>query len=79
MSKKQYTPVKEEAPGLGDIESLFPPTLASDAVPLAAKVSTKLPVFWPDAAEVWFAPADTQFAIRNMTESTTKFYHPVAL
>ena len=73
MSKKQVT-VIEEAPGLGDIEALFPPTSASDAVLMAANVSMKLPVIWPDATEVWFAQADAQFAIRNMTVSSkTKF------
>ena len=79
MSKKQDTPVIEEAPGLGDIEALFPPTSASDVVLLAANVSMKLPVFWPDAAEVWFAQADAQCAIRNVTVSKTKFYHVVAV
>ena len=57
MSKKQDSAVIE-APGLGDIEALFPPTSTSDAVPLAANVSMKLPVFWPDAGEVWFAQVD---------------------
>ena len=78
MSKKQDT-VIEEAPGLGDIEALFPPSSASEAVPLAANVLMKLPVFWPDLAEVWFAQADTQFGIRNVTVSKTKFYHAVAV
>ena len=50
MSKKQDT-VIEETPGLGDIEALFPSTSAS-VVPMAANVSMKLPVFWPDVAEV---------------------------
>ena len=39
----------------------------------------KLPTFWPDAVEVWFAQADAQFAIRNVTISKTKFYHAVAV
>ena len=39
----------------------------------------KLPVFWPDTAEVWFAQVDAQFAIRNVTISKTKFYHAVAV
>ena len=52
----------------------FPPTSASDAVPLAAIVSMKLPVFWPETAEVWFAQVDAQFAIRNVTVGKTKFY-----
>ena len=79
MSKKQDKQVIEEAPGLGDIKALFPPTSASDVVPLAANISMKLPVFWPDAAEVWFAQADAQFALRNVTVSKIKFYHAVAV
>ena len=31
------------------------------SVPLANNVVIKLPAFWPDAAEVWFAQADAQF------------------
>ena len=77
MSKKQDTAAIEEAPGLGDTEALFPPT--SDAVLVAANVSMKLPTFWPDKAEVWFSQADTQFAIRSLTVSKTKFYHAVAV
>ena len=74
MSKKQDTAIEEE-PGLGNIEALFPQT--SDAVQVAANVFMKLPTFWPDAAEVWFAQAEAQFAIWNLTVSKTKFYHTV--
>ena len=35
-------------------------------------------MFWPEAAEVWFAQADAQFAIKSITVSKTKFYHAVA-
>ena len=38
----------------------------------------KLPVFWSDASEVWFAQRDAQFAIKAITVSKTKFYHAVA-
>ena len=76
MSKKQDTTI-EEALGLEDIEGLFPPT--SDAVPVAANVSMKLPTFWPDPAEVWFTQADAQFAIQNLTVSKTKFCPAVAV
>ena len=77
MTKKATDPAIDEAPVLGDTEALFPPF--PDAVPVTANVSMKLPTFWPDAAEVWFAQADTQFAIQNLTESKTKFYHAVAV
>ena len=64
----------EEAPGLEDIGNLFlPSTLVSN------RGSMKLPAFWPDVAEVWFAQADAQFAIRNISVSKTKFYHMVAV
>ena len=76
MSKKATDSVIDEAPGL-DTEALFPPS--PDAVPVTANVSMKLPTFWPVAAEVWFAQADAQFAIRNLTVSKTKFYHGVAV
>ena len=77
MSKKANDPVVDEAPGLGDTKELFPPS--PDAVPVVANVSMKLPTFWPDAAEVWFAQSDAQFAVRNVTISKTKFYHAVAV
>ena len=77
MSKKAADTVIEEAPGLGDTKALFPPS--PDAVPVASNVSMKLPTFWPDAAKVWFAQADAQFAIWNLTVSKTKFYHEVAV
>ena len=46
---------------------------------MVANVSMKLPAFWPDAEEVWFVQADTQFAIRNVLVNKTKFYHMVAV
>ena len=48
------------------------------SVSIAANITLKLSVFRPDAAEVWFAQADAHFAIRSVTVSKTKFYHPVA-
>ena len=77
MSKKTSDPAIDEASILGDTEALFPPS--PDAVPVAANVAMKQPTFWPDPAEVWFAQADAQFAIRNLTVSKTKFYHAVAV
>ena len=67
-----------EPPGLQDISNLFPPTAPSSPSPVV-NVSMKLPVFWPDTAEVWFAQVDNQFAIRSVTVSKMKFYHAVAV
>ena len=52
--------------------------LSSPSVPVAANVALKLTVFWPDSAEVWFAQADVQFAIKSITVSKMKLYHTVA-
>ena len=42
-------------------------------------VSVKLPPFWPDKARLWFAQAEAQFALRNITEQRTKFNHVLAI
>ena len=47
------------------------------ASPLYA-VALKLPVFWPDSCESWFINADSQFHLKNITSSVTKFHHVVA-
>ena len=65
-----------ETPELGGEADHIPPPVPS--VPGAANIALKLTVFWPDAAEVWFAQADPQFAIRGISVSKTKFYHVVA-
>ena len=70
MPKVYETP---ELVGAADAD-LLPPS----SVPVAANVALKLPVFWPDAAEVWFAQADALFTMKSITVSKTKFYHAVA-
>ena len=46
---------------------------------VANSVAMKLPAIWPYAAEVWFAQADAQFAIRIVSILKNKFYHVVAV
>ena len=41
-------------------------------------VALKLPVFWPDSCESWFINAESQFHLKNITSSVTKFHHVVA-
>ena len=56
-------PKVDENPELvGAADTISPP---SPSVPIAANVALKLPVFWPNAAELWFAQADVQFTIKN--------------
>jgi len=40
-------------------------------------VSLKLPTFWPERVEVWFAQAEAQFAIRGITSDATRFHYIV--
>ena len=41
-------------------------------------VALKLPQFWADGAKIWFAQAESQFAIKNITSELTKYHHVVA-
>ena len=78
--KKAADQAVVDAPVLKTDDALF--STPADAVPevsSSAAQHLKLPTFWPDAAEVWFAQTDAQFAIRNISSSKTKFYHAVAV
>ena len=41
----------------------------------ADAVSLKLPSLWTNDVETWFAQAEAQFALRDITNETTKFHH----
>ena len=41
-------------------------------------VSLKLPTFWSNQAEVWFAQAESQFAIREIKKELTKYHYVVS-
>ena len=36
-------------------------------------LSVKLPTFWPDMPEVWFAQAEANFRARRITSQKSKF------
>ena len=44
----------------------------------ANAVSIKLPTFWTQQPEVWFLQVEAQFAIKKITDDTTKFYYIVS-
>ena len=41
-------------------------------------VAIKLPEFWESSAATWFAQAEAQFALREITADETKYYYVVA-
>lgn len=41
-------------------------------------VSSKLPTFWTDNVETWFAQAEAEFTLRGVTVDATKYSHVVA-
>ena len=42
-------------------------------------VSVKLPPFWPDKTKLWFAQAEAQFTIQNITSEQTRYAHVVSM
>lgn len=48
-----------------------------NATPCAA-VTTRIPPFWPADPQAWFLLIESQFALRNITNSKTKFHHVVS-
>ena len=51
---------------------------ASEAARISA-VSIKLPPFWPDKTKLWFAQAEAQFLLRQITEQRKKFAHVLSM
>lgn len=41
-------------------------------------VALKLPTFWTTQPSIWFAQAEAQFHIKNVTQDTTKYYYVVS-
>ena len=44
----------------------------------ANSVTLKLPEFWESSASAWFAQTEAQFALRDITADTTKYYYVVS-
>ncbi len=55
-----------------------PPPPAAGALPPAIGQQIKLPSFWPEDPASWFRLAECQFALRNVADPVTRYYHVLA-
>lgn len=49
----------------------------SDVPTEICRVAVRIPPFWPDEPEIWFAQVEGQFSIANITSDTTKFHYVI--
>ena len=54
----------DNVPGLAEFSSLD----------LTSTIAVKVLVFWPNSAKAWFVRTEAQFALKEVTVSSTKFY-----
>ncbi len=62
-----------------DDPQLVPPQLAASAPAPAISQQIKLPSFWPEDPTSWFRLAESQFALRNVADPLTRYYHVLAV
>ncbi len=59
-----------------DNDKLQPPPPVAGTPPAIGQI--KLPPFWPEDPASWFRLAEEQFALRNVVDPVTRYYHVLA-
>ena len=53
-------------------------TTTSAETLMQAGVMVKIPPFWPQEPDLWFCQIESQFVMRNITRSITKYHHVIS-
>ena len=61
------------------VQAAVDAALDAERTARAATVSVKLPTFWPNEAELWFAQAEAQFQNKGITAEKTKYNYVVSM
>ena len=66
-------------PSQSDVAGPSATTPAGQDPGVAFLGTVKLPEFWPDNTDLWFARADAQFRLKKVTAEQTKFDHVITM